>query len=113
MFIWLAVLLGVMFFTQWFRSGSSQNEVPYTYGNFAEDLDAGKIREVIIQPNKETPTGSASVTLDGGITKTFYATDITVIENEAREKGVEPLVRQVPQESWFMTSILPTLLVAA
>ena len=113
MFIWLAVLMGVMFFTQWFRAGNTQNEVPYTYGNYAEDLDAGKITEVVIQPNKETPTGSATVTLEGGITKTFYATDITVIENEAREKGVEPLVRQVPQESWFMTSILPTLLVAA
>ncbi len=113
MFIWLAVLMGVMFFTQWFRAGNTQNEVPYTYGNYAEDLDAGKITEVVIQPNKETPTGSATVTLEGGIRKTFYATDITVIENEAREKGVEPLVRQVPQESWFMTSILPTLLVAA
>ncbi len=63
MFIWLAVLMGVMFFTQWFRAGNTQNEVPYTYGNYAEDLDAGKITEVVIQPNKETPTGSATVTL--------------------------------------------------
>ena len=85
---------------------------PYTLETFEQDLSKGRVDKVEIVPNSETPTGSANITLKDGTVKVLYATDITKVEKTVREDGISPVVRDVPRESWFMTSILPVLLVA-
>ncbi|MBP3735663.1 MAG: ATP-dependent zinc metalloprotease FtsH [Lachnospiraceae bacterium] len=113
MFVWLAILMMFMVFTQVFRAVSMQETEPYTRSDFERDIADGRVKQIEILPNRETPTGAARITFTDDTMQTFYATDITVIETYAREHGTEPVVRKIPEESWFMTSIVPVLLVAA
>ncbi len=113
MFVWLAILMMFMVFTQVFRAVSMQETEPYTRSDFERDISDGRVKQIEILPNRETPTGAARITFKDDTVQTFYATDITVIETYAREHGTEPVVRKIPEESWFMTSIVPVLLVAA
>ncbi len=113
MVIGIVAIMMVFILIQFVKGTYGQPQNPYTQGSYEKDLAAGNVTSVEIVPNQETPTGSAIVTLSGGAVRTLYATDITKIEELTRENGVEPVVDDVPRESWFMTSVLPMLLVAA
>ncbi len=113
MVIGIVAIMMVFILIQFVKGTYGQPQNPYTQGAYEKDLAAGNVTSVEIVPNQETPTGSAIVTLSGGAVRTLYATDITKIEELTRENGVEPVVDDVPRESWFMTSVLPMLLVAA
>ena len=63
-------------------------------------------------PGKVSPTGHAIVTRQDGSVSTLYATDITKVEDLAREHGLDPAVDRVPEQSWLLTSVLPIVLVA-
>ena len=97
---------------QFVRGTYGQPQNYYTQEAYEKDLQNSQVVSVEIVPNQETPTGSAVVTLSGGAVRTLYATDITKTEELTRENGIEPVVDDVPRESWFMTSVLPMLLVA-
>ena len=92
------------------RSSAGRAQYTYTMGNYTKDLQGGNVVSVEIIPNRETPTGSAVVTLKDETERLLYATDITRVEEAAREAGLDPTVRDVPADSSFLTSILPTLL---
>jgi cell division protease FtsH len=108
----VVVLVLFLAMLQFARTSFSNQETPYTLETFEQDLSKGRVDKVEIVPNSETPTGSANITLKDGTVKVLYATDITKVEKTVREDGISPVVRDVPRESWFMTSILPVLLVA-
>ena len=108
----VVVLVLFLAMLQFARTSFSNQETPYTLETFEQDLSKGRVDKVEIVPNSETPTGSANITLKDGTVKVLYATDITKVEKTVREDGISPVVKDVPRESWFMTSILPVLLVA-
>ena len=112
LFAGLIALMIFMLIMQFSRGQAALVQEPYTMNTFAEALEKGLVKDVVIVPNKETPTGAARVTDKDGNAATLYATDITVVEQMAREAGVDPVVQDVLRESWFLTSILPVLLVA-
>ena len=112
LFAGLIALMIFMLIMQFTRGQAALVQEPYTMNTFAEALEKGLVTDVVIVPNKETPTGVARVTDKDGNAATLYATDITVVEQMAREAGVDPVVQDVLRESWFLTSILPVLLVA-
>ena len=112
LFAGLIALMIFMLIMQFTRGQAALVQEPYTMNTFAEALEKGLVKDVVIVPNKETPTGAARVTDKDGNAATLYATDITVVEQMAREAGVDPVVQDVLRESWFLTSILPVLLVA-
>ena len=107
----IAIMM-VFILVQFVRGAYGQPQNPYTQAAYEQDLADGKVASTEIVPNQETPTGSAVVTLRDGTVRTLYATDITRTEELTRENGIEPVVDDVPRESWFMTSVLPMLLVA-
>lgn len=105
------VILSLLFLAAWmFRSLNGQ-ETDYTRGELTNDLEAGAVLEAVIQPNKETPTGIVRVALNSGEEKTLYATDVNEIEKELVSYGLDPEVKDIPRENWFMTSMFPLLLV--
>nr|WP_278245490.1 ATP-dependent zinc metalloprotease FtsH [Kineothrix alysoides] len=105
------VILSLLFLAAWmFRSLNGQ-ETDYTRGELTKDLEAGSVLEAVIQPNKETPTGVVRVALNNGEEKTLYATDVNEIEKELVSYGLDPEVKDIPRENWFMTSMFPLLLV--
>ncbi len=107
-FIIIAFLLVMLAVISMFR----RQENDYTQAQFIRDLDSGAVREVIITPNREAPTGYAKVVF-GEVVKELYATDIHEVEAIAREHGYEPTVEDIERESLFLTTILPLLVIAA
>ena len=94
------------------RSTTTYDSDPYTMDQYQTDISENSIESVNIVPNRETPTGYARVTLKDGTTKNLYTTDVTVAEQMARDAGLNPSVSDVPHENYFVTSVLPVLLVS-
>ncbi len=105
--IFVAILLLLMFGLETMKN---QGET-YTQVQYETDLQAGTIRRIIITPNREAPTGYATVVFDNE-TKQIYATDITDLEDLARENGYDPEVRDIQRESWFLNNMLPIIMLA-
>ena len=102
----ILLLLGLVLINTW----QKKNE-EYTQAEYTQDLQAGKVSEVVIHPNGEAPTGYLEVILKSGEEKTLYATDITILESLTRENQIEPKVMDIQRQNWFLTSVLPILVV--
>ena len=104
-FLTLGLILLMMYF-----SNMNTPEETYTNGALVEDLIAGNVSSVSIQPNEQTPTGSARVVLKGGEIKILYATDVNELQDTLAFYGVDPMVKDVPKESWLEEYGMPLLL---
>ncbi len=106
-FIVILILLGLTYFI----STLGEREEVYTKAELTADLEENRITHVEIQPNQETPTGAVRVTLSDGRSKVSYVSDVKEIEKLLSEYQIDPVMRDVPKESWFMTYMLPMLVV--
>lgn len=104
------LLLGALLLMVW-SSSMNQMQDNYTRGALEKDLEAGNVSSAVISQNKETPTGSVTVMLKGGDNRTVYVTNVEEAITLFEESGIDPVVRDVPRESWFMNSMLPVLVV--
>ena len=104
-FIILAIMLLMMYI-----NNMNTSQETYTNGALVADLAAGNVSSVSIQPNEETPTGSARILLKGGVAKTLYVTDVNQLQDTLDEYGNDPVVKDVPKESWFSAYGMPILL---
>ena len=48
-----------------------------------------------------------------GVSHKLYATDFTELETLVREYGFDPVVNDIERENWFLTYMLPMLVVLA
>lgn len=103
------LILAVLTVAMYMNSLTSVEE-SYTMGALVRDLEAGKVSSAVIQPNEETPTGSARITLQEGESKTIYVTEVNELQKKLEEYNVDPLVKDLPKESWFSAYGLPILL---
>ncbi len=94
------LVLGFLLLMMYVGNMNVQEEV-YTNGNLITDLTEGNVNSVTIQPNEQTPTGSARVWLNGGVSKTLYVTDVNELQDTLADYGIDPVVKDVPKESWF------------
>lgn len=85
----------------------------YTREEFIADMEAGKVAEIVVNPNSEVPTGYLSVQLKNGADMKLFVTDIVEIEKLVRSYGFDPLVKDVPREGWVLTTLVPMLIVLA
>lgn len=90
---------------------SSRHVEDYSRTELIADLEAGNIVEIAVCPNEEAPTGFVELELKGGSNKKLYATDITELEMLIRGYGLDPVVTDVQGESWFLTTMLPLIIV--
>jgi len=86
-------------------------EEDYTKGELYTDLEAGNITGVRIRLNGETPTGVLEIELKNGESKTLYVTDVVEMEQVVRSYGFDPMVSDVPRQSWVLTTLVPMLIV--
>jgi len=84
----------------------------YTKAAFLADVQAGNVTQVYISPNGEGQTGYLQAQLKSGASKTLYATNIEELEDEVEAHGISPIVKDIPRESWFLNTLLPTLIMA-
>lgn len=108
--VYFVIIVGLLLFTAWI--GNRNNlDISYTKGDLYSDIEAGKVVNVTIAPYKSTPTGEVQVQFKSGENKIIYVSDVNEIEQELREDyDIDPQVRQVERDSWFLTSALPVLM---
>lgn len=106
------LLLGALLLMVW-SSSMNQMQDNYTRGALEKDLAEGNVSSAVISQNKETPTGSVTVMLKGGDSRTVYVTNVEEAIQLFEGSSIDPIVRDVPKESWFMNSMLPVLIVGA
>ena len=108
-FIFIILLLLVIFGLNLLNNRTDE----YTKAEFIADLDAGNVSEVVVQPNGEAPTGYLEIQMKNGVSHKLYATDITELETLVREYVFDPVVNDIERENWFLTYMLPMLVVLA
>ncbi len=110
--LYLIILLAV-FGVYWFLMGrrpASGEE--YTYRQFVNALEDGKVAEVSIRPNTQVPTGQVVIRFQDDSIARFYDTDVRAIQKMLDEQYPNVLVgvENVRQETGLFASLLPTLM---
>ena len=103
-------LLLVILLIFWFSGTLQRMEDTCTQEEFHQLLDEGQISGAVVIQNREVPTGSIQMNLKTGDEKVLVVSDINPVLEELESAGVTTLIRDVPGENVFMTSILPALI---
>ncbi len=109
-YLYFVIIICLLLFTVWVGTlrvpGSG-----YTRGEFERQMENNEVAVVTVCPNKDTPTGSLEVVLKNGEERVLYVTDVSEMEAVVRGYGIDCKVESVPEESWFLNSVLPILIV--
>ncbi len=108
--LYFVIILILLLVTVWVSTIQEKGD-SYTRGELVKQLEAGDVINVEIHPNTQVPTGSVDVYLKGGYVKTLYVLDVVEIQNLLAGYNIDPVVEDVPQENWFLTDMLPILLI--
>ncbi len=107
--IYFSIILLLLVAAVWI---SQMRNLPsdYSYDSFMWDLEHGNVYEIEIRQNEQVPTGALHVSLRDGSERTIYVADVVETEKILRQyDGVDVILRDVPQESWFLNYVLPIL----
>ena len=99
----------------WFFGQMTLQQKAYTYEEFIEALENNAIEEVVIKQKKAVPTGTLEIIFkdENQGAKSVNISDVNVVQEVLREaEFTQYKLEQVPEESWFMTTLLPTLIMA-
>ena len=107
-FVTIAVVLILLYA---FRGGLADSKA-VTYQEYSEEISAGEIARVDIYQNSQVPTGRLELTLTDGTKQRLNVSDVTTAQAELADKKVTSYLHDVEQTSVFMTSILPTVIMA-
>jgi cell division protease FtsH len=87
------------------------NQDEYSKTQFVNDIGNNQVKSIDIYPNEEVPTGDVTVTLKDGKNASFNVLDTVEIEKIAAEAGIDAVTHPISKPSWFLTSVLPYILV--
>ena len=100
------VVIAAMFIMYASRMNSGAGD--YTYGEFVNDVNKGKVESVVIRQNSEVPTGELSVKVSGvQNVKNVYVSDVKQVEEILLDKNISYTLKDVTRQSVLLTSILP------
>ena len=110
--VFIVILFAALMFT---NSQIDQKEREMTYQEFTEYVENDQVSAVAITQNKNVPTGRLDVKLqvkdsEDPVLKVLYVSDVNEIQTYLQKEKVDYAMTDVPQESWFATTIVPTLL---
>ena len=110
--LFILFILGALMMVFVFTSMNANNrKKDYTRAQFLSDMEAGKVEDIEIQLNSETPTGGLYIQMKNGEEKILFVADIVEMENIVRENGFDPKVYDVERDGWFLTTMVPLLVV--
>ena len=111
-FLLYGLVIGLFLIGYFAITGRVQPRGGYSYNDFRKGLEAGTVESVTIRPNTQVPTGQIRVTEKSGATYVFYDTDVSAIRTmlSADYPQVGLYVEDVPQDSVFLSTILPVIL---
>jgi cell division protease FtsH len=70
----------------------------------------GKVLQVEIEPNEQTPSGQLDIEFQDGTKAVLYVADVEAMETMLEENNIPVLRDNIPQDTWFKL-IWPALLV--
>ncbi|MCR5210780.1 MAG: ATP-dependent zinc metalloprotease FtsH [Lachnospiraceae bacterium] len=100
----------LIFAAIWVSLNGRQNAT-YTETEFREEVEDGNVLSITVRQNREVPTGSVIVTFNDMKHKIFNVSDVNRIEKYAEKNEIPYLIEDVPEENWFLQSVLPALIV--
>lgn len=108
--IFMVVALALLVY--WFIGQMNMKQREYTYQEFTQAVQSGDVESVIIRQNKEVPTGRLEIQMKDQSEDVKYlnASDVNEIQELLSKADVKCTLDDVPRESWFMTTMFPTLL---
>lgn len=109
-YLYFVIIMGLLVFTVWVGTIRIQDS-GYTRGEFVDHLKNDQVAIVKVCPNKNTDAGALEITLKSGTERRLNVTNVSEAEDLARSYGLDPVVESVPEESWFLNSVLPILIV--
>ena len=104
--ILIAMLVGGYFYLN--SQVSGQND--YTIEALEQAAEEGRVNDAVIYQNREVPTGSVAADIENEGQKRVYVTDVKGAQEMLEENNIAPLVKDVPQQNVFLTTLLPLLL---
>ena len=108
--IFMVVALALLVY--WFIGQMNMKQREYTYQEFTQAVQDGEVDSVIIRQNKEVPTGRLEIQMKDQSEDVKYlnVSDVNEIQEVLSKADVKCTLDDVPKESWFMTTMFPTLL---
>ncbi|MBQ8970582.1 MAG: ATP-dependent zinc metalloprotease FtsH [Lachnospiraceae bacterium] len=91
----------------------TEEQANLTYADFMKELDGDNIESINIVQNAEVPTGVVEVTFKSGVEKELNVSDVGEIEQLLSEKYPDYTMDDVKRENWFMSYLLPSLIIVA
>ena len=88
-----------------------QDKNYYSKDALLEDIGKTLVNEVVIHPNADNQTGTLEVKFKDGSGRELYVTNVEEIEKELGEVNVTVYVEDIPRENWFLSYVLPVLIV--
>jgi len=90
---------------------NQNNAENYTYRDYLEKLADGTITRVIIRQNEEAPTGQVNVKHKDDTVHSFNVVNTETAWQAAMDAGISPEVMDISKPNWFMTEVLPMILI--
>lgn len=92
----------------WIVPRSGQNQL--TNQQFMQVLEDGTVQELVIQQNEQTPTGEVKMALSDGNVYVTYVSDVKETQQMLDAKGIDYLLKNVPQSNYWLSMIFPVVL---
>lgn len=110
--IFILFLFGAL----WFTNQIDRRESELDWNQFEKVIVSDEVKEVNITQNKNVPTGCVEMEITDGKNseiKYLYVSDVNEIQDYLKEKGVKYRLSNVPQDTWFTTTLVPMILMLA
>ena len=108
------MILMMAIFVLWFMREANVYRNTYTFEEFRKAVQTDKVESVWIEQNKAVPTGSVEITLkENSESRYLNVSDVNEVQEMLAEEGFSEIYLQaIPEESWFLNTLVPTLIIA-
>ena len=93
-----------------FRISGNMGDEGMTQQEYMQAAEQGAIESAQIRPNRETPTGELLLTTSEGDQVLIYVADVKEEQEYLMGLGIPCTMGNVPQESYFLSMVVPVLL---
>ena len=107
------VLIVMLVAGYFYLNNQVTSQSSYSMESMKQAAEDGKVSSAKIYQNREVPTGSVVVDIQGEGQKKVYVTDVKDAQELLESYNIYPEIADVPQESVFMTTLLPVFLTGA
>lgn len=107
---YLVILLLVVMIATMVQSMMTKGST-YSYNDYQAAVSRGQVTSASVVQNEQTPTGKVLLHLNSGETMQVNVPDVIAEQKYLQENDIKFTFQDVPQENYFMSTIIPMLLV--